>query len=884
MNSYTNPEEEFDPDKYHSRRDINDMDDDRPRFAYYEEESKPKKKRQKKEAPKRREAPLEPSGPTSFERLVDFFHKTSTRIVLGALLLFVAVILIGSFISYFTSGAADQSRVDTMTIGQMAQNAGEISNIAGPAGAKAAHTLVGRGLGLGSIVLIAYLVIVALSLFGLRKIKFWQLTFKSLILAVTVSFIFGLFSLDSSSVIPLGGYHGRYMNLWIISRLGWLGAVAVSCLLLVIVVTLYLTQLVSFYEAVKEKKRIIDAKRVHQHDKEEYSRARLKEELSDGPISAPVSKKDSDRDATKDDDSAFKPRQFDFGVRDNFVPAQSDAEDEENGRHDERELSVDNAPVMAEDNAAADETVATDPVFVVENKEIEQAEDDVPVEHDIQGPYDPKAELSRFKMPPIDLLTERPRKASVDLAEQEENKERIIKTLNHYGIQIQQIKATVGPTVTLYEIIPAEGIRIAKIKNLEDDIALSLSALGIRIIAPIPGKGTVGIEVPNQEPQVVSIRSILGSKAFRETKYRLPIALGAKIDNEVYIADLAKMPHLLVAGATGMGKSVGLNTIIASLLYKLHPAELKFVLIDPKKVEFSLFNRLEKHYLAKLPDEEDAVVTDPLKVINTLKSLCQEMDDRYALLKEADVRSISEYNEKFINRRLNPEKGHRFMPYFVIIIDEFADLIMTASKEIETPIARIAQMARAVGMHMIIATQRPSTNVITGMIKANFPARMAFRVMQMIDSRTILDAPGANQLSGMGDMLIHTNNVTERVQCALITTQEVTDLCNFINDQMGYSSAYPLPEFVSGESDGAISGGNPAGGARDPLFEEVARWIVNDSTASTSSLQRRYSIGFNRAGKIMDQLEAAGIVGPAQGGKPRQVLVDVLTIDSYLNK
>ena len=468
---------------------------------------------------------------------------------------------------------------------------------------------------------------------------------------------------------------------------------------------------------------------------------------------------------------------------------------------------------------------------------------------------------------------------SVDAEEMEENNARITKTLSDYGIAISNIKATVGPTVTLYEIIPAEGVRIAKIKNLEDDIALSLAALGIRIIAPIPGKGTIGIEVPNKDPQTVSMRSVLESEKFRNSTMELPMAIGRTVSNDVYMADLTKMPHLLVAGATGMGKSVGLNAIIASLLYKKHPSELKFVMIDPKKVEFSLYAKLERHYLAKLPDEEDAIITDPQKVVATLKSLCIEMENRYALLKDAQMRNVKEYNERFVRHALNPERGHRYLPYIVVIVDEFADLIITAGKEVETPIARIAQMARAVGIHMILATQRPSTNVITGVIKANFPGRIAFRVFQMVDSRTIIDRPGANQLIGRGDMLFSNNGKIDRVQCAFIDTPEVTAVCDFIDRQVGYDHAYELPEYVPESDD---SGSVASLGDRDPLFDECARLVVSSGVASTSSLQRRYSIGYNRAGKIMDQMEAAGIVGPSQGGKPRQVLVDSLTLERIL--
>ncbi|WP_289759489.1 DNA translocase FtsK [uncultured Duncaniella sp.] len=556
--------------------------------------------------------------------------------------------------------------------------------------------------------------------------------------------------------------------------------------------------------------------------------------------------------------------------------------------------TVDEAGQSDTENTVKTESGALSPLFVNKNEDEEEDKEEyadmplfatdktVKAQREVadMAPFDPRADLSHYKFPSIEFL--RPSSnsgVSVDAQEMEENKIRITDTLNHYGIPISKIEATVGPTVTLYEIIPAEGVRIAKIKRLEDDIALSLAALGIRIIAPIPGKGTIGIEVPNKDPQIVSMRSIIESPTFANSHMDLPMAMGRTISNEVFMADLCKMPHLLVAGATGMGKSVGLNAIIASLLYKKHPAELKFVLIDPKMVEFSLYARLERHYLAKLPEEEEAIITDPMKVVATLNSLCVEMDNRYALLKEASMRNIKEYNDKFIHRHLNPEKGHRFLPYIVVIVDEFADLIMTAGKEVETPIARIAQKARAVGIHMILATQRPSTNVITGVIKANFPGRIAFRVFQMVDSRTIIDRPGANQLIGRGDMLFSNNGKLDRVQCAFIDTPEVSAICDSINEQVGYPSAYELPEYVAEAGD---AGKLASVGDRDPLFDECARLVVTTDTASTSSLQRRYSIGYNRAGKIMDQMEAAGIVGPSQGGKPRQVLVDPMTLERIL--
>jgi len=499
------------------------------------------------------------------------------------------------------------------------------------------------------------------------------------------------------------------------------------------------------------------------------------------------------------------------------------------------------------------------------------------------GQYDPKLDLSGYQHPTLDLLRDYGTgKITINQHELEANKNKIVDTLRNYSIEIESIKATIGPTVTLYEIIPKPGVRISKIKNLEDDIALSLAALGIRIIAPMPGKGTIGIEVPNSSPEMVSMRSVLATEKFQKTDMDLPIALGKTISNEVYIADLAKMPHLLVAGATGQGKSVGINAILTSLLYKKHPAELKFVLVDPKKVELSLFKKVERHFLAKLPDEEEAIITDTKKVINTLNSLCIEMDQRYDLLKNAQVRNLKEYNAKFINRRLNPEEGHRFLPYIVLIVDEFADLMMTAGKEVETPIARLAQLARAVGIHLVIATQRPSVNIITGTIKANFPARLAFRVLSKVDSRTILDTGGADQLIGRGDMLLATGSDLIRIQCAFVDTPEVEQISDYIGAQRGYPSAFMLPEYVdeNGEGSGSVDF-DPKD--RDQLFEEAARLIVMHQQGSTSLIQRKLKLGYNRAGRIIDQLEAAGIVGPFEGSKAREVLYpDEYSLEQYL--
>ncbi|WP_374949507.1 DNA translocase FtsK 4TM domain-containing protein [Mucilaginibacter sp.] len=499
------------------------------------------------------------------------------------------------------------------------------------------------------------------------------------------------------------------------------------------------------------------------------------------------------------------------------------------------------------------------------------------------GTYDHKLELASYKYPTIDLLENYgTNKISVDSTELEANKNKIVETLNHYNIEIDKIKATIGPTVTLYEIIPAPGVRISKIKNLEDDIALSLAALGIRIIAPMPGKGTIGIEVPNQNPEMVSMRSILATEKWRDNTMDLPIALGKTISNEVFIADLAKMPHLLVAGATGQGKSVGINAILVSLLYKKHPAELKFVLVDPKKVELTLFRKIERHFLAKLPDEADAIITDTKKVVNTLNSLCIEMDQRYDLLKDAQVRNLKEYNTKFINRKISDPEKHRYLPFIVLVIDEFADLMMTAGKEVEQPIARIAQLARAVGIHLVIATQRPSVNVITGTIKANFPARLAFRVLSKIDSRTILDAGGADQLIGRGDMLLSTGSDLIRLQCAFVDTPEVERISDFIGNQRGYPSAMFLPEYV-GEGEAGSSAKDFDPDDRDPMFEDAARLIVLHQQGSTSLIQRKMKLGYNRAGRIIDQLEAAGIVGPFEGSKARDVLYpDEYSLERHL--
>lgn len=778
------------------------------------------------------------------------FADTRTAMFLGIVLVIAAAYILIASISYFSSASADQSLVTGETLGSIARDPSAVKNTTGPLGALLSHSLISQWMGIGAFIIIFYVAAIGLMLLKVWKLSFWKFSFKALMSTVALSVILGFVTMRFPSTIMWGGTHGYTVNRIAMDYASIFGAAALAIIMAALLAFMFLPELKSLWDtgtAFMHRRRA----RISQH-REQHA----------APAPQPRTYAPANGGAeTRQQPATPKPRQEALKEQPATAqPVTAPAPQQEN-------------VAQPEETAGAAET-ADVPELTIEKAEIEQAET---VSTDC---YDPTADLSRYRFPDIDCLVERLQKTdNVDLEEQEENQERITKTLRDYGIEIANIKATVGPTVTLYEIVPAEGVRIAKIKRLEDDIALNLAALGIRIIAPIPGRGTIGIEVPNKEPQVVSMRSIITSADYQQSHMELPMAMGSTIDGKVFMADLCKMPHLLVAGATGMGKSVGLNAIICSLLYKKHPAELKFVLIDPKMVEFSLYSKLERHYLAKLADEEEAIITDPSKVITTLKSLCVEMDQRYELLKKAGLRNIKEYNGRFIERRLNPEKGHRYLPYIVVIVDEFADLIMTAGKEVETPIARIAQKARAVGIHMILATQRPSTNVITGIIKANFPGRVAFRVTQMVDSRTILDRPGANQLIGRGDMLFSRDGEISRVQCAFIDTPEVEAICEEIDNQIGYEHAYYLPECLPEES--AIGSGGPVTD-RDPLFEDCARLIVNSGNASTSSLQRAYSIGYNRAGKIMDQLEAAGVVGPSQGSKPRNVLMDPSSLEHYL--
>lgn len=794
------------------------------------------------------------------QKSINFLKSDTCSYLIGIIALALGAYLLVSFISFIKEGAADQSIIDNSALA----STHNVKNIGGEGGARLAQYLINDCFGLSSMVLIIWLFVISIKSFYRKiKIKVLDFTLKSAISLVVVSLIVGFFTINLSSHFNWGGYHGKIVNEFIHNFIGQTGAIILCLLLIGIFVILCLSDIIKWLykiQKIKEQRRQ-EALVLQQEEELKEKRVQQMSLLSDDDASNRENV-DDNKEETINNQLSFSE---DYDISDEIDNNISEILEEEVLAAQEDTYSI------LEDNEIAEK-------MTVNVNNIAEA-DNLDKKPEV---YDPTAELSRYKFPSYDLLNQINSKISVDEAEQIENKERIRKTLLDFNIPITSIEATVGPTVTLYEVRPDNGIKISKIRGLVDDIALSLAATGVRIIAPIPGKGTVGIEVANRDPQTVSMRTIITSKKFQENKYELPIALGSTISNEVCMADLSKMPHLLVAGATGQGKSVGLNTIITSLLYSKHPAELKFVLIDPKMVEFSLYSKLEKHYLAKLPDSEEAIITDTQKVVATLNSLCQEMDDRYSLLMKCGARTIKEYNSKFINRVLNPEKGHRFLPYIVVIVDEFSDLIMTAGKEVETPIARITQKARAVGIHMIIATQRPSTNVITGLIKANCPARIAFKVTSGVDSKTILDTVGAQQLIGRGDMLLSNGSEMTRVQCAFIDTPEVEAICEHINGQVGYPNAYILPEPII-ENDTISGGGSGSNfGDRDEYFDEIARMIVNSNTASTSSLQRRYNIGYNRAGRIMDQLEAAGIVGPSQGGKPRAVLVDAITLETIL--
>lgn len=758
---------------------------------------------------------------------------------LGFILLSFSLYLLLSFASFLISGGADISHLKVSAKELLANPDLKIQNVGGRWGAILANLFINRGFGIASLGFVYLFFITALRLFNAFKYSMSRNFAYGLFLIIWTSVTSGYFlsSFYEKSFILPGGDYGKNISLLLNITIGKVGT------FFLITASMFICVIIAFEEAWPILKRWLTYKRLKSAPK----KVEIPEEDTFSIPQPPLIE-------TKE--RAFAK-----------VAVGNNVEIVYAGANDNASLEIEREEIHREEPAP----LVGQHQFTPLHHKIEE-EDGLYEGADAEMPdFDPTLELSRYKFPPIELLEERstgnPQVSDDELIA---NKNRILQTLKNYNIEIVKIKATTGPTITLYEIVPAPGVRISKIKNLEDDIALSLAALGIRIIAPIPGKGTVGIEVPNSKPEIVSMRSLISSKVFQESDYELPLALGKTISNETFVVDLTKMPHILVAGATGQGKSVGLNAIISSLLYKKHPAQLKFVFIDPKKVELNLYSIIEKHFLAKMEGETDPIITDVQRVKNTLNSLNHEMDLRYDLLKKAHARNIKEYNEKFISRRLNPEKGHRYQPYIVVVIDEFADLIMTAGKEIELPIARIAQLARAVGIHMVIATQRPSINIITGVIKANFPARIAFKVASMVDSRTILDTPGANQLIGKGDMLVSTGNSLIRVQCAFVDTPEVESIAKYISQQPSYPNAYLLPEChdeSAGESD-TIDLKN-----RDEFFDEAARIVVMNQTGSTSAIQRKFSIGYNRAGRIMDQLEAAGIVGQNEGSKARQVLL-----------
>ncbi len=792
------------------------------------------------------------------ERFVQIFANDRLHFLVGILLFAVSVCMAWAFVSYFATGAADQSLIENLREGDMENEKRQFLNGVGSVGAYASYFFMKRCFGIAAFGIPLFLFVVSLWLMKAYRpslLKWFMCIALVMIWASLVLAQFVTPLVPESHFCP-GGDHGLFMCQRIEGFVGAPGLFA----LLVIVAVLFLMYVSS--ETVIFIRRLLNPTAFLK---------RVQFTVSD-PTEKP-SEEDSYENLieTQEDPDVFdnpETETIDFEHNPQSVPDDQPSDPPQQPQ----------APQPAQDHemeieAASEEDKADGDLVAVGDRMLE--------------PYDPKRDLENYHYPTLDLLKvyEDDGKPYIDMEEQTSNKNRIVDVLRNFGIEINSIKATVGPTITLYEITPAQGVRISKIRNLEDDIALSLKALGIRIIAPIPGKGTIGIEVPNEKKNIVSMQSVLNSKKFQETTMDLPCAMGKTITNEVFMFDLAKAPHLLVAGATGQGKSVGLNAILTSLLYKKHPAELKIVLVDPKMVEFSVYKTIDKHFLASLPEQfDDPIITDTSKVIRTLQSLCVEMDARYELLKDAGERNIKDYNKKFIARQLNPEKGHKFMPYIVVVIDEYGDLIMTAGKEIELPIARIAQKARAVGIHMIIATQRPTTNIITGTIKANFPARIAFKVSQGIDSKTILDRMGAQQLIGRGDMLYLQGNDPIRVQCAFVDTPEVVDINKFISAQQGYLEPFELPEPVVEGGDSLDGSANDADlGHLDPMFDEAAHLIVSSQQGSTSLIQRKFSIGYNRAGRLMDQLEKAGVVGQAHGSKPREVLIqDELSLDQLI--
>lgn len=806
------------------------------------------------------------SGRSWFSSIKNIILDEKTSFILGVLLVGVAIYLTLAFVSYFTTGAADQSLIEDPREGEVLNQHHEFANTCGSIGAYASWYFIKRCFGLPAFLIPLFILLLGIHLIRAYRVNLlkWFLALMVLMIWASVTLAKFLTPFLTDPCYNPGGDHGLYVCQYIENLVGAPGLTAVLGLTAIVFLTYVSAETVFLIRKLLNPTKFLDKVKfkVTTGDSSESDDSQDDEEgdptIFDDPDKQVVEFKD-DGKVVIIDEGYKKEESVDSNQSKKFVNQSSD-----------NDVKMEVEVAEGDDETAKGKTAVTESIDDLE-------------------PYDPKRDLENYRYPTLDLLKkyDNDGKPYIDMAEQTANKDRIVNVLRTFGVEISSIKATVGPTITLYEITLAQGVRIQRVKNLEDDIALSLAALGIRIIAPMPGKGTVGIEVPNAKPSTVSMESILNSKKFQESKMELPCAIGKTITNEVFMFDLARAPHLLVAGATGQGKSVGLNAIITSLLYKKHPAELKIVLVDPKKVEFSFYEPIANHFLAKVPDEEaDPIITDVTKVVRTLNSLCKEMDTRYDLLKIARAHNIKEYNKKFIDRQLNPNNGHRFLPYIVVVIDEFGDLIMTAGKEVELPIARIAQLARAVGIHMIIATQRPTTNIITGTIKANFPSRIAFKVSAGIDSKTILDRTGAQQLIGRGDMLaLVGGSEPERVQCAFVDTPEVERINEYIADQQSYNTPFELPEPDMPEADMGDGGNRDVDMQHlDPLFEDAARLIVRDQSGSTSLIQRKFAIGYNRAGRLMDQLEKAGVVGAAMGSKPREVMIqDEVSLNNLLN-
>ena len=792
-----------------------------------------------------------------------FLQDKKIPITIGIVLIILAIVMFFAFVSYLFTGEADQSTLSEVE-NSIRENASQTKNWQGYFGAYLAEVFIKRWFGIAAFLLPPFLFLLGVKLSF--KVSLFSLSRYS-IFAIFFTFWLGLFTgyiiqlvEGYSAFNNLSGGFGYELGRLANDFLGWGTFVLIGGALLIFVVFFFNIDQLDWLTSSRSDQDQLGSDAGDLDDDADDLFKKMIEEQEEV-----LEEEEFSEEALEDDGSSWT---INKEEQQSKTPAPDPA------------FNIEGMDELPDEEESLEALVEEEKKFSVTNVAVEERTADQVSNLD---PYDPTLDLPKYQYPTLDLLNEYDvKKVTVTRQELEENKNKIVETLVNFKIGIQEIKATIGPTVTLYEIVPDPGVKISKIKNLEDDIALSLAALGIRIIAPIPGKGTIGIEVPNKNRELVPARAVLGTEKFMHSDKDLPVALGKTISNEVFVMDLAKMPHLLMAGATGQGKSVGLNMILASLVYKKHPSQLKFVLVDPKKVELTLFNKIERHFLAKLPGAEEAIITDTKKVIYTLNSLCIEMDNRYDLLKDAGCRNLKEYNAKFVARKLNPEKGHRFMPYIVLVIDELADLMMTAGKEIEGPIARLAQLARAIGIHLVVATQRPSVNVITGIIKANFPARLSFRVTSKIDSRTILDAGGADQLIGMGDMLLSSGSEMTRLQCAFLDTPEVDAICDWIGEQKGYPDAYLLPEFEGEDGDGSSLDVDLAD--RDPLFDDAARLIVMHQQGSTSLIQRKLKLGYNRAGRIVDQLEAAGVVGPFEGSKAREVLIqDEATLERLLS-